>query len=128
MKQPYKHSLMLVVILLFTGSALMAQNSAINYETKKLTTMKTYLIEREIPNAGKLTAEELRAASQKSCAVLKEIGPRIEWVQSYVQGNKLTCVYRAENEELIREHARKSGFPANSISEVVTVISPATAN
>ena len=128
MKQPYKHSLMLVVILLFTGSAIMAQNSAINYETKKLTTMKTYLIEREIPNAGKLTAEELRAASQKSCAVFKEIGPRIEWVQSYVQGNKLTCVYRAENEELIREHARKSGFPANSISEVVTVISPATAN
>ncbi len=90
--------------------------------------MKTYLIEREIPDAGKLTAEELKAISQKSCSVLKEMGPRIQWIQSYVTGNKITCIYKAENEELIREHAKKGGFPANSITEVASVISPATAN
>ena len=128
MKQPYKHSLMLVVILLFTGSAIMAQNSAINYETKKLTTMKTYLIEREIPNAGNLTAEQLKAISQTSCSVLKDMGPKIQWLHSYVTGNKIYCIYKAENAELIREHAKKGGFPANSVSEVANVISPATAN
>lgn len=90
--------------------------------------MKTYLIEREIPDAGKLTGEELKAISQKSCSVLKEIGPRIQWIQSYVTGNKITCIYKAENEELIREHAKKGGFPANAITEVASVISPATAN
>ena len=127
MKSNINFRLAVLALLLFAGFTSMAQSTT-NTQPSNSTTMKTYLIEREIPNAGKLTAEELRAASQKSCAVLKEIGPRIEWVQSYVQGNKLTCVYRAENEELIREHARKSGFPANSISEVVTVIGPATAN
>lgn len=128
MKQITNHCLMLVVILLFTGSAVMAQTSASNSKTKNNTTMKTYLIEREIPDAGKLTTEELKAISQKSCSVLKEMGPRIQWVQSYVTGNKITCIYKAENEELIREHAKKGGFPANSITEVASVISPATAN
>ena len=90
--------------------------------------MKTYLIEREIPDAGKLTAEELKGISQKSCSVLKEMGPRIQWIQSYVTGNKITCIYKAESEELIREHAKKGGFPANTITEVASVISPATAN
>ncbi|MFC0776257.1 DUF4242 domain-containing protein [Terrimonas alba] len=128
MKQITNHCLMLVVILLFTGSAALAQTSASNPKTKNTTAMKTYLIEREIPDAGKLTAEELKGISQKSCSVLKEMGPRIQWIQSYVTGNKITCVYKAENEELIREHAKKGGFPANSITEVASVISPATAN
>ena len=89
--------------------------------------MKTYVIEREIPNAGKLTAEELKAISQTSCAVLEEMGPSIEWIHSYVTGDKIYCIYKAENEELIREHARLGGFPANTISAVASIISPATA-
>ena len=89
--------------------------------------MKTYVIEREIPNAGKLTAEQLKTIAQTSCAVLEEIGPSIEWIHSYVTGNKIYCIYKAANEELIREHATKGGFPANTISEVASIISPATA-
>ena len=89
--------------------------------------MKTYVIEREIPGAGKSTAEQLKTIAQTSCAAIKEIGPSIEWMQSYVSGDKFYCVYKAENEELLREHARKGGFPANTISEVAAVISPATA-
>ena len=89
--------------------------------------MKTYLIERDIPGAGKLTPEQLKAISQKSCSVIKEMGPKIEWVQSYVTGDKIFCVYKAQNEELIREHAKKGGFPANKIMEIHTGISPATA-
>lgn len=89
--------------------------------------MKTFLIEREIPKAGQFTAAELKGISQKSCSVLKEMGPGIEWIQSYVTGNKIFCIYKAENEEMIREHARKGGFPANTITEISTVISPATA-
>jgi hypothetical protein len=98
-----------------------------NSKTTNATEMKTYLIEREIPDAGKLTPEQLKAISQKSCTVLKEMGPRIQWIQSYVTGNKIYCIYKAENAELIKEHAKKGGFPANSIVEVPTVISPATA-
>ena len=89
--------------------------------------MKTYLIERDIPGAGKFTPEQLKSISQKSCGVLKEMGPQIEWIQSYVTGDKIFCVYKAQNEELIREHAKKGGFPANKITEVFTEISPATA-
>ena len=89
--------------------------------------MKTYVIEREIPNAGKLTAEQLKTISQTSCGVLEAMGPSIEWIHSYVTGNKIYCIYKAENEELIREHARQGGFPANSISAVASIISPATA-
>ena len=89
--------------------------------------MKTYLIEREIPGAGKLTPEQLKAISQTSCNVLKEMGPQIQWIQSYVTGNKIYCIYKAESEELIREHAKKGGFPANTIIEVSSGISPATA-
>ena len=89
--------------------------------------MKTYLIERDIPDAGKLNPDQLKAISQKSCSVLKDMGPQIEWIQSYVTGNKIFCVYKAENEELIREHAKKGGFPANVITEISTTISPATA-
>ncbi|MBO9573086.1 MAG: DUF4242 domain-containing protein [Chitinophagaceae bacterium] len=89
--------------------------------------MKTYVIERNMPGAGKLTPEQLKAASQTSCAVIKELSPKIEWVHSYVTGDKIYCIYKAESPELIMEHAKKAGLPANSISEVATVISPATA-
>lgn len=90
--------------------------------------MKTYLIEREIPGAGDFTPEQLKAISQKSCSVLDEMGPTIEWQHSYVTGDKIFCIYKAENEDLIREHAKKGGFPANNIIEVGSVISPATAS
>ena len=89
--------------------------------------LKTYVIEREIPGAGQLTPEELKNISQASCSVLSEMGPSIEWQHSYVTGDKVYCVYKAENKELVEEHARKGGFPANVISEVATTISPATA-
>ena len=90
--------------------------------------MKTYFIEREIPGAGKFSPEELQGISQKSCGVLHEMGPQIQWIHSYVTGDKIYCIYKAENEELIREHAMKGGFPANKIVEVPSIISPATAN
>jgi len=89
--------------------------------------MPKYLIEREIPNAGSLTAEQLKGISQTSCGVLKSMGPEITWVQSYVTDDKIYCVYIAPNEEMIREHAREGGFPANSIQKVSTIIDPATA-
>ena len=89
--------------------------------------MPKYLIEREIPGAGKLSAEELQGISQKSCEVLQEMGPQIQWVQSFVTDDKIYCVYIAPNEELIREHAQKGGFPVNSISKVSAGIDPTTA-
>jgi hypothetical protein len=85
-----------------------------------------YLIEREIPGAGELSAEELRAVSQKSCGVLRSMGPQIQWVESYVTGDKVYCVYIAPDEAAVREHATRGGFPANSVSPVSTVIDPAT--
>src|SRR5216683_2902003 len=90
-------------------------------------TMPKYIIEREIPGAGKLSQQELQAISQKSCGVLNQMGPRIQWVQSYVTGDKVYCVYIAPNEQMIREHAQQGGFPANRISEIKTVIDPTTA-
>jgi len=89
--------------------------------------MPKYVIEREIPDAGKLSAEQLQAISQKSCGVLNQLGPSIQWVQSYVTDNKIYCVYIAPNEALVREHAEQGGFPANRISEVKQVIDPTTA-
>ncbi|MGH8522065.1 MAG: DUF4242 domain-containing protein [Gammaproteobacteria bacterium] len=89
--------------------------------------MPKYVIEREIPGAGKLSARELQAISRKSCAVLNGLGPQIQWVQSYVTGDKVYCVYIAPNEEMVREHARQGGFPANRVSEVASVIDPTTA-
>lgn len=90
--------------------------------------MPKYLIEREIPGAGKLTAEELRGISQQSCSVLNRLGPGIQWVQSYVTGDTIYCVYIAPSEALIRQHAEEGGFPANRISEIKTVIDPTTAD
>ncbi len=89
--------------------------------------MPKYVIEREIPDAGKLSAQELQAISQKSCGVLSKLGPQIQWVQSYVTDDKVYCVYIAPNEEMVREHANQGGFPANRISEVRSVIDPTTA-
>lgn len=89
--------------------------------------MPQYLIERDIPGAGQLSADDLRGISQKSCAVLDLMGPDIRWQQSYVTGDKVYCVYEAPDEAMIREHARQGGFPANRISEVACVIDPSTA-
>ena len=89
--------------------------------------MPKYVIEREIPGAGDMSPEQLQAVSQKSCSVLRELGPQIQWLQSYVTDNKIYCVYIAPNEQLVREHAKKGGFPANKVSEVREVIDPTTA-
>ena len=88
--------------------------------------MPKYIIEREIPGAGKLTTAELQGISQKSCSVLSKLGPQIQWVESYVTDDKVYCVYIAPNEELVREHAKQGGFPANRVSEVRTIIDPTT--
>ena len=88
--------------------------------------MPKYVIERDIPGAGKLTRDELHAISQKSCSVLRKLGPQIQWLESFVTPDKIYCVYIAPDENAIREHARQGGFPANRISEVKTMIDPTT--
>lgn len=89
--------------------------------------MPKYVIERDIPGAGSLSSDELAGISQKSCAVLRELGPEVQWVQSYVTDEKVYCVYLAPDEESIRQHAERGGFPANRISRVRTIIDPTTA-
>ncbi len=89
--------------------------------------MPRYIIEREIPGAGKLSVAELKAIARKSCAVLDKLGPKIQWIESYVTGDKIYCVYISANEQVVREHAQQGGFPANRISEIKTVIDPTTA-
>ena len=89
--------------------------------------MPKFVIERAIPGVGGVSGAELQAISQKSCGVLRELGPEVQWVHSYVTGDKIYCVYNAANEELVREHARRGGFPADSVSKVVTTIDPTTA-
>jgi len=89
--------------------------------------MPKYVIEREIPGAGQLTAEQLNAISQKSCSVLKGLGPQIQWLESYVTDDKVYCVYIAPNEALVREHAKQGGFPANRVSQIRRMIDPTTA-
>ena len=89
--------------------------------------MPKFVIEREIPGAGKLSSAELKAISQTSCGVLSKMGPQIQWLQSYVTADKVYCVYIAPNEQMVREHAKLGGFPANRVSEVATVIDPTTA-
>lgn len=89
--------------------------------------MPRFVIEREIPGAGKLSPQELQAISQKSCSVLDQLGPKIQWVQSFVTGDKIYCLYIAPDEALVREHARQGGFPANSVAEVKSIIDPTTA-
>ena len=89
--------------------------------------MPKYVIEREIPGAGKLSAADLQAISAKSCGVLRGMGPQIQWLQSYVTGDKVYCIYIAPDEASVREHAKQGGFPANRVSEVTTIIDPTTA-
>jgi hypothetical protein len=86
--------------------------------------MPKYVIERVVPGAGKMSAEDLKALSQRSCNVLNTMGPQIQWIQSYVTDNKIYCIYVAPNEEMIREHARLGGFPANQVSSVKAIIDP----
>ncbi|MDG1249994.1 MAG: DUF4242 domain-containing protein [Gammaproteobacteria bacterium] len=88
--------------------------------------MPKYIIEREIPNAGSLTADDLQGISQKSCSILKNMGPQIQWVESFVTENKVYCTYIAPDEEEIRKHAEEGGFPANAINEIKSVIDPTT--
>ena len=89
--------------------------------------MPKYIIERELPQAGNLSQEDLQSISQKSCGVLRDMGPQIQWIQSYVTADKIYCVYIAPNEEAVREHARQGGFPANAVNAVKTIIDPTTA-
>jgi hypothetical protein len=94
---------------------------------KEVFSMPKFVIEREIPGAGSLTTEQLLDISQKSCGVLRNLGPQIQWLHSYVTDNKIYCVYIAPNEEMVREHARQGGFPANCVSQVRRIIDPTTA-
>jgi len=89
--------------------------------------MPKFVVERDIPGAGKLTTTELQGISQKSCGVLRDMGPQIQWLESYVTGDKIYCVYIAPNEQAVQEHATRGGFPANRISEVKSIIDPTTA-
>jgi hypothetical protein len=101
------------------------------YDTTDFTkesAMPKFVIEREIPGAGMLTAADLKAISQKSCGVLREMGPAVQWLHSYVADNKIYCVYVADSEKLVREHAQRGGFPANVVTRVSTVIDPSTAD
>ena len=93
---------------------------------REVPAMPKYLIEREIPGAGKLSPQQLQAISQKSCSVLNKLGSQIQWLHSYVVDDKIYCVYIAPHEEMIREHARQGGFPANRVSEVKAMIDPTT--
>ncbi len=106
----------------------LAQNISNNDIVSNDRIMKTYVIERDIPEAGNFTPDELKGISQKSCGVLDQMGSEnIQWLHSYVTEDKIYCVYKAQNKELLKEHAAKGGFPANSISEVSTMIGPETA-
>jgi cell division inhibitor SulA len=89
--------------------------------------MPKFLIEREIPGAGSLTPQQLQGISEKSCSVLRNLGPQVQWVESYVTADKIYCVYIAPNEEMVKEHARQGGFPANRVSEIKRMIDPTTA-
>jgi hypothetical protein len=90
--------------------------------------MPRFVIERDIPKAGTLSADQLKAISQASCGVLREMGPQIQWVQSFVTDDKIYCIYIAPGEDVVREHAQKGGFPANRVAEVRSVIDPTTAD
>jgi hypothetical protein len=110
---------------LFSCTHLGEANTRVRKRKKLL--MPKCVIEREIPEAGKLSPQQLQSISQKSCGVLRQLGPQIQWIQSYVTDDKIYCVYIAPNEEMVREHAQQGGFPANRISEVKQVIDPTTA-
>jgi hypothetical protein len=90
--------------------------------------MPKFVIERELPGAGNMSAQQLHAVAEKSCDVLRKLGPEIQWVHSYVTGDKIYCIYIAPNEEIVREHARLGGFPANAVSQIKNIIDPTTAD
>jgi len=127
MKTVSNACILLIAMLFFSHISIAQTTSTNDSQTVKTTEMKTYLIERDIPNAGQFTPDQLKAISQKSCSVLKTMGPDIQWIQSYVTGGKIYCVYKAKNEDLIREHGAEGGFPVTSIMQISSVISPATA-
>lgn len=117
-----------LVLVVFAMTYVEAQQKENQSTIKNTDIMKTFVIERIIPGAGSLSSDDLKGISKTSCSVLKAMGPEIEWQHSYVTGDKVYCVYKAKNKQLIEEHARKGNFPANSISEVSATISPQTAN
>jgi hypothetical protein len=124
-------SVLILAIATTTFNVMGQSKTATNLLREELKTndQHMYVIEREIPGAGKLTSEELTAISQTSCGVLHEMGSdNIVWLHSYVTGDKIYCIYKAKNEDLVREHAKKGGFPANSVAEVKTIIDPTTAD
>jgi hypothetical protein len=104
-----------------------SRHTGVSTRPKKEHDMPKFLIEREIPNAGSMSPDELAAASQNSCGVLQQLGPQIQWVESYVTPDKITCVYIAPDAAMVREHARLTGLPANSVSEISVIIDPTTA-
>ena len=117
-----------ILAMLFIALQMNAQQKSNRKNSENKAEMKTYLIERELPNAGQLSQVQLQDISLKSCAVIKEMRPlSIQWLHSYVTENKVYCLYKANNKELILEHAKLGGFPVNKISELSTAISPATA-
>lgn len=117
--------LAVLMLTILSGTNSYGQETPV--KKSKSSDMKTYVIEREMPGAHQLTGEELKGASQKSCTVIDELGPKIKWMHSYVSEDKIYCVYQAKDKEILKKHAEKSGFPANSIKEVATTISPKTA-
>jgi len=131
MRKITKHLSLLIVGTILTGMACLAQTNSVAANTKNnetTITMHTYVIERDIPGAGQFTPEKLKTIAKTSCSVLRDLGPGIQWIQSYVSEDKIFCIYKAENIELLKEHAQKGGFPINNVYEVSSVISPATAN
>ncbi len=122
-------SLLILAIALTTFNSMGQEKSATDLLRAEAETenQNMYVIEREIPGAGNLSAEELQAISQTSCGVLDKMGSDIKWLHSYVTGDKIYCVYMAANEDMVREHAKQGGFPANSVAAVATIIDPSTA-
>jgi Protein of unknown function (DUF4242) len=128
MKKITKQLAICLLSALLLSITAMAQTTQTSDNSKNTKEMHTYVIERNIPGAGEFSAAKLKTISQTSCSVLKEMGPGIQWLQSYVTENKIFCVYKAENIEMLKEHAQKGGFPINAVYEVENIISPATAN
>jgi hypothetical protein len=120
-----KHILLAILSLAFVTTMARAEK-AVTPETLP-PGLNMYVIERDMPGLGNLKPADLKAASQKSCGVLRNLGGKVTWLHSYVTGDKMYCVYLAPNEELVREHAKQGGFPANSVAKVSTIISPKTA-
>jgi hypothetical protein len=121
---PYKTLLVATLSLFFAGVALAKEQP----KPEALPAgQNMYVIERDMPGLGKLTPAELKAAATTSCNVLKNLGPKITWLHSYITGDKMYCVYLAPNEEMVREHAKEGGFPASAVNQVSTIIGPETA-